>query len=327
MRHQPEFPSRNGPVKRMVEPVIIAHRNPTNRILYNEVRDANPFFHFFETLWMLNGQDNLDYLVKFNPRMAEYSDDRKLVRGSAYGVRWRSWFGYDQLINIAERLRADPYDRRTVLTMWDAATDLEIESKDVPCNTHCYFSYRPAKDDSAGFLDLTVCNRSNDLIYGCLGSNVFHFSFLLEFMAGMAGLKVGTYYQFTNNLHIYVDNPTAKKCLEQIEVSPDPFVYPETRSIFTEGENPEAWLSDLEFFMRTKSIEDAPYTHDFFEKVAYPLWRAHDVFKSKIKGDFNSFLSCYYAAVRWVNQCADEPMRKACLEWLDRRKEIAERNG
>ena len=67
--------------------------------------------------------------------------------------------------------------------MWDAKQDLSHrnESKDLPCNTHVYFSIRE------GFLDMTVCNRSNDLIWGCCGANAVHMSFLQEYVATMWG--------------------------------------------------------------------------------------------------------------------------------------------
>ena len=41
----------------------------------------------------------------------------------------------------------------------------QLKSKDVPCNTHAYFAI-----NAEGSLDLTVCNRSNDLVWGCLGA-------------------------------------------------------------------------------------------------------------------------------------------------------------
>lgn len=329
IHNQSEHPSRNGPVKRFLDPVCITYEKPSNRILFDETRDANPFFHFFETLWMLDGRNDLEFLLPFNARMAEYSDDGKLVRGSAYGARWRNWFKYDQLQNIVERLRKDPYDRRTVLTMWDAATDLTIESKDVPCNTHCYFSFAPAATGAAGYLDLTVCNRSNDLIYGCCGSNVFHFSFLLDYVAGLAGFSTGHYNQFTNNLHLYLENPTARRCLKNLEGIYDAgsnFVYPTgSYPIFTAGVDPDGWRTELNFFLRTGSLEDFIYYHKFFPDVAYPLWKAHKAYKQSAPNNLEGFLARYSGAMAWVVQCKDQPLALACAQWLGRRRAAMER--
>ena len=45
--------SRNGPVLVIEEPVTVCYENPNERVLFNTRRDANPFFHLFESLWML----------------------------------------------------------------------------------------------------------------------------------------------------------------------------------------------------------------------------------------------------------------------------------
>src|SRR5690606_6235064 len=139
-------------------------------------RDANPFLHFFESLWMLAGRNDVDYMTRLVRRFAAYSDDGKTFNG-AYGYRWRKWFGRDQLQQIIGALRSNPQDRRCVLGMWDAGHDLGLQSADLPCNTHIYFRIQ---DDR---LNMTVCNRSNDAIWGAVGANVVHMSFLQEYMA------------------------------------------------------------------------------------------------------------------------------------------------
>src|SRR4051812_37796218 len=50
--------SRYGPVLEHPEPVTTVYRKPWQRVLFDEVRDANPFFHFFESLWMLGGRND-----------------------------------------------------------------------------------------------------------------------------------------------------------------------------------------------------------------------------------------------------------------------------
>lgn len=206
--------SRNGPVLRLPAPILIEHKNPMNRYLLSERRDANPFFHMMEFMWMLRGDNRLNPLLMYNPGMAQYSDDGTNLRGTAYGHRWRNHFGFDQLEKIIEGLKKDPTSRRYVMSMWDPKTDLVNceESKDLACNLQVIFS------PNNGKLDMTVTNRSNDLIYGCLGSNVFHFSGLLEYVAWRAGMAVGSYYQFSTNLHIYTENEVAKRCLDEVDV-------------------------------------------------------------------------------------------------------------
>ncbi len=74
---------------------------------------------------------------------------------------------------VSHRLKTYPNDRRTVVGMWDPWEDLweENDGKDYPCNTQIYFWERK------GQLNMTVCNRSNDMIWGAYGANAVHMSF------------------------------------------------------------------------------------------------------------------------------------------------------
>ncbi|KKN53703.1 hypothetical protein LCGC14_0599580 [marine sediment metagenome] len=198
-----EFPSRNGPVLKVLGPVSICYQHPMERVMFWPERDANPFFHILEALWMLAGRDDVKFLADIVPRMASFSDDGVSLN-AAYGYRWRHHFGFDQLPPIAEALKKDRYDRRQVLSMWDAGHDLQRNTKDLPCNTQVFFS----RTDT-GALDMTVTNRSNDAVWGALGANAVHFSMLQEYLAVMIGCSVGKYWQVTNNLHLYLDHHRA----------------------------------------------------------------------------------------------------------------------
>ena len=136
------------------------------------------------------------YVSDFTSR---FSTDGIGVSGG-YGHRWASYFGIDQLAIIARRLREDPLDRRVVLSMWDPFIDLmHPDPKDIPCNTQVYFRIVD------GALDMTVCCRSNDIIWGLYGSNIVCLSFMQEIMADTIGVKLGKYYHLSNNLHAYTD--------------------------------------------------------------------------------------------------------------------------
>jgi thymidylate synthase len=207
-------PSRVGDVIVSPMPVMTIYKNPLNRVLFSPIRDANPFFHVMESLWMLAGRNDLPWLTQFNKGFASYSDDGGLTQPGAYGYRWRNYFGYDQLETIITELKNNPTTRRCVLAMWDPGMHDLIEpgeeragdlfqalagSADVPCNTHAYF------DMIDGKLNMTVCCRSNDIIWGAYGANAVHFSFLLEYVAAATGLPMGVYRQMSNNFHLYTN--------------------------------------------------------------------------------------------------------------------------
>ena len=77
-----EEPSRNGPVLACPEPCIITYHKPAERVVFSPIRDANPFFHLMESLWMLAGRNDLAWPVQFNKRFKEYSDDGKSLAGA-----------------------------------------------------------------------------------------------------------------------------------------------------------------------------------------------------------------------------------------------------
>lgn len=204
--------SRNGPVMVVPEPVATVYRCPTERVVFWEDRDANPFFHLYESLWMLAGRRDIQPLVNYVKRMVDYSDDGVTLH-DAYGYRWRSAFGKDQLGIIADRLRKDPDDRRCVLQMWEAAIDLGRQGKAVPCNTTATFQI------NQGALDLTVFCRSNDIIWGAYGANAVQFGTLLEYMAAWIEVPIGIYTQVSVNWHAYIEGMESLRRLAGEEAS------------------------------------------------------------------------------------------------------------
>jgi len=184
----------------MPTPVTTVYVNPHERVMFWPQRDANPFLHLYESLWMLAGRNDIAPLIRYAKQFENYSDDGSTLHG-AYGHRWREHFGFDQLEIIVKRLRANVDDRRSVLQMWDCNADLSETDirKDLPCNTIVSFQVSPALE-----LDMTVFCRSNDIVWGAYGANAVHFSFLQEFLALCTGLHIGRYYQVSVNWHGYL---------------------------------------------------------------------------------------------------------------------------
>lgn len=191
--------SRNGAVLTIPEPFTLTIRNPTERVLLDPIRDANPFFHIAETVWMLGGGQGLEFVAYYNSGMNRYSDDGATLHG-AYGHRWRKHFFRDQIADVIDLLNEDPTTRRAVIAMWDAEVDHK-DSLDIPCNTHIVFRMVDGK------LDMTVFNRSNDVVWGMLGANAVHMTYLHELVAHGVGVSIGRYRVVTANAHTYLANP------------------------------------------------------------------------------------------------------------------------
>ena len=201
--------TRNGPALVAPGPVATVYRDPRRRVLFDPARDANPFFHLFESLWILAGRRDVQFLSWFNSRIADYSDNGDTFH-APYGYRLRKQWGFDQIESVCDILRKDNQSRRAVLQIWSPIRDLGVLSKDLPCNDmvmlrvrESVLSFHPSKRE----LDITVCNRSNDAVWGAYGANAVQFSMLQEYMAWHLNVGVGRYTQMSHNLHVYTENP------------------------------------------------------------------------------------------------------------------------
>lgn len=202
-----EEQTRNGPCLVAPGPVITEYRYPCERVLFNPVRDCNHVFHLMESIWMMAGENRVAWLLQFNSKFSDFAEPDGRQHG-AYGHRWRRHFGYDQIKGVAEALKKNPNDRRVVMTMWSPVSDFGMSYQDLPCNTQIYF------DGRGGKLNMTVCCRSNDILWGAYGANAVHMSILQEVVAHGAGLEVGVYRQFSNNFHAYMENAQVKHFIE-----------------------------------------------------------------------------------------------------------------
>lgn len=326
--------SRNGPVRVMPEPVTSVYRKPRQRVLLDTKRAANPFFHLFESLWMLAGRNDVNalnrYITDFGTRFAEKDG---AVHG-AYGHRWRVAFGFDQLDAIVARLKVNPRDRQCVLQMWDArkedgsdagvpyfgSNDLLGDWKDRPCNTQVYFRVRdklPSEADShAGtvldaVLDMMITCRSNDIVYGAYGANAVHFSILHEYMAGRIGVRVGVMEQLSFNYHAYLDVLARVGCPEYLET----YTGHKLKALPI-GNDWEAWDNDLAYFMTWQKAlvesgvtEPGRYINRWFSHTVEPMFIAHFKWKNAMHKEAHN-----YAVL-----IESEDWRHAAVQWFETR--------
>lgn len=311
--------SRNGPVWQLKEPLTLTYTNPLERLLYNPIRNCNPFFHLAESLWMLAGRKDIDFLTPYNSRMAEYSDDG-LTQRAAYGHRWVNYpIGrtnqHDQLERVIHELTLRPESRRAVITMWDPTdTDyLGISSqdgstKDMPCNTQAYVQIVKGK------LELTITNRSNDIMWGMLGANVVHFSFLLEYLAASLRRPVGRMHQFSTNPHIYTEVFSRSK-LELMHsrhhTKPTRYI---TNTIPLTA-NPNHFIERLRQHLQTSFGCHTQKPHrNFLDDVWLPMSYAWEKFKDKTNP------ARHDRAIALCQRIMTQDWRLACTEYILRAK-------
>lgn len=312
-----EIEVRGSVVLEALEPFTTVYANPRNRVLMIPERDANPFFHLFESLWILAGRKDVAWLSQFNSNIANYSDDGEWFH-AAYGRRLRHTYCVDQIEEVIVLLRRDPNTRRAVLVIWDPIQDLNADSKDIPCNDIITLKIRDGK------LNMTVFNRSNDVIWGAYGANAVQFSMIQEYIAGMLNVEVGVYRQISDNMHIYLDN-SQYDTLKNVHPSEYNGVYRniDASPIMNESKN---WMRDLMVFMdmaepfNNKFFDTTYFSpqnrgivkfhNDWFANTVYPMFR---VWKNhKKNGNGTSYLKNIEA----------EDWRIAATQWMTKREEV-----
>lgn len=282
---------------------VTEYMRPTERVLFSPDRDANPFFHFMESLWILDGRDDVGTLAKYNSRMVDYSDNGLTFNG-AYGYRLRHAYRIDQIERVIKLLTADPDTRRAVVAMWHPLFDLGVKSKDIPCNDFIFFKLRD------GRLNITVGCRSNDAIWGAYGANAVQFSVIQEFVARALGVEVGTYIQVSDSFHVYTEQESWKKVRDGM-IYPDKYESMNLRPYPLMGADTGwvNWLEQLHEFMDGSWNGESP-RDPFFDDVALVIENAWHMHKS---GDSEGAIK-YLAA-----ECRAEDWKIACIEWLYRR--------
>lgn len=298
---------RGIPVMEYAEPVTTIYTRPWQRVLFCPERDANPFFHLFESLWMLGGRDDAAFLDQFTTNFSRFAEPDGHLHG-AYGHRWRWHFGMDQLRDVIDLLHREPDTRRAVIAMWDPSFDLHAKANDIPCNTNVYFRIRGGK------LHMSVVCRSNDIILGCYGANAVHFSVLMEYVAAHLKLPMGRYTHFSHNWHYYLDNPFIQlmKTGAAIDHGSDYYAIgagPQMQPLAVVNIATTHWDADLRTFLSDDWHDPTNYSDVFFIGVATTM---RDAWSNYKRGDLET-------ALYLAKQIKSPDWRSACVGWLNRR--------
>lgn len=165
-----------------------------------------------KTIWSANAQ--ADY---WKPK-AKFDGDL----GRVYGVQWRAWQKpdgetVDQIAEVIERIKNDPYDRRLIVSAWNPG---ELDQMALPpCHMFFQFFVTPDESGEPAKLSMHMVQRSCDLFLG-VPFNIASYALLLSMVAQVTGLKPFELVMSFNDLHIYEDHLDAVK--EQLKRDPFP---------------------------------------------------------------------------------------------------------
>ncbi len=296
--------SRNGQVLTLLEPAVMTLHNPMCRIIDDAVRKANPFFHLMEFIWMVAGRNDSKWISQFNKNMESFADDGVIY--AAYGYRWTKLFKVDQIHQVIQKLKSNKGTRQAVIQMWDVQNDLLGAYKDKACNIAIMFRV------VQGALNMTVINRSNDLIWGALGANIVHMTMLHETIAHFADIPLGKYRVFSNNLHMYTEREDFEPNIRLVKVQD---MYRDCKidpiPIFTQKDESYAnFQLDCEWFCKSHSPVDCCYLTPFMRETVLQVHRAW-ISRGEVE-----------YALDICNDIANIDWRYACRNWLLRKYAI-----
>ena len=152
-----------------------------------------------EMLWIYQDQSNsLDLLEdKYNVHYWndwEVGDSRTI--GQRYGAVVKK---HDIIHKILKQLEANPWNRRNIISLWDYEAFEETDGL-LPCAFQTMLDVR--RVDGEIYLDATLTQRSNDMLVAH-HINAMQYVALQMMIAKHFGWKVGKFFYFINNLHIY----------------------------------------------------------------------------------------------------------------------------
>lgn len=190
-------PSRNGPTRDLGHVTIVLDE-PFDALPVGVGRNVSERVAAAEAIQLIGAFSDPEWLIERAPQMHPYREPDGRFWG-AYGAR----IGV-QISGVVRKLRADPWTRQAVATLWHDERDGHVAyagKLDYPCTVALGFIMQ-IQFTGASQLDMNVIMRSNDAWLG-LPYDMFQFTQLQWTVARMLGVAVGRYYHTAWSLHLY----------------------------------------------------------------------------------------------------------------------------
>lgn len=208
-----------------------------------------------ELLWFIAGDTNIEYLVQNKvyiwsawpyqkytesqdyqgETLKEFNEKIKTNHefalkhgdlGPVYGKQWRNFNGVDQLTNLLENLKNNPFSRRHILSAWNPE---EIKNMALPpCHTLIQFYVSADKR-----LSCQLYQRSGDIFLG-VPFNIASYSLLTIMIAQVLGYKLGKFVHTLGDAHIYSNHIEQVNLQLQRQPKPLPkiIINPQVKDLF-----------------------------------------------------------------------------------------------
>ena len=232
----------------------------------------------YELLWFITGSTNIRPLVLNNVRIWNEWPYERFVKsdaynneslddyverikndqtfadkhgnlGPVYGKQWRDFNGVDQLKQLIEGIRHNPFSRRHIISAWNPA---ELENMALP-PCHMMMQFYVSSDRKR--LSCQLYQRSADVFLG-VPFNIASYALFTHLIAQVCDLEAGEFIHTFGDVHIYNDH------MEQValQLSREPLP-----------------LAHLRLNPMIKDIEDFRY-----EEIELLDYQSHPAIKAKV---------------------------------------------
>ncbi len=153
-----------------------------------------------ELMWIYQDQTS-DLGVLKEKYAVNYWDEWEVANSGTIGQRYGATVKKYQIINkLLDGLAKNPWNRRNIINLWQYEDFEETEGL-LPCAFQTMFDVRRGADGEI-YLDATLIQRSNDMLVAH-HINAMQYVALQMMIAKHFSWKVGKFFYFINNLHIY----------------------------------------------------------------------------------------------------------------------------
>lgn len=158
----------------------------------------------YELIWFISGSQNISWLKNNDVHIWDDWADYHGHVGPVYGKQWREWetasiarkYAYvDQLAQVIESIKVNPYSRRHIVSAWNVADLPRMVLP--PC--HVMYQFYVHTD---GRLDCQMYQRSADIFLGA-PFNIASYAALTMMVSQLTGLTPGDLVINFGDLHIY----------------------------------------------------------------------------------------------------------------------------
>ena len=196
-----------------------------------------------ELLWFIKGSTNAKLLSEKGVKIWEGNGSREYLDslgltdrregdlGPVYGFQWRHFGaeykdcdsdysnqGFDQLAEVINTLKTNPYDRRIIMSAWNPPAFKEMALP--PCHVFCQFYVNFPKDGSKPRLSCQMYQRSCDMGLG-VPFNIASYALLTYMIAMVVDMEPGEFIHVMGDAHVYSNHVDAVK--EQLQRTPRTF--------------------------------------------------------------------------------------------------------